>query len=242
MDIHITYETLFDLLRKERSLEELQPLDTSFWNHVVTYLQERKEFFERTSSVEQEKTRFQLQNIKRIVKEIYERRERKIISLALNVNKTENTTFFDTKHMLPEEKLLFHETVKMLSKYKHNILTQVCNYQLPTMGELTKDIPSDIKEKSKAVKKEKEEQTIVATPTPSTNPTTITEEGRAQETTDDEELVDSGMTIEFTSSVPKFLGKEKEIYGPYEAGMTAELPPLIANILLKKGKAKIVGE
>ena len=83
--IHITYETLFDLLRKERSLEDLQSLDPLFWSHVVTYLTERSEFLKQTSLAEQEKTKLQLSNIKRILKEIYDHRERKIITLARTV-------------------------------------------------------------------------------------------------------------------------------------------------------------
>jgi len=109
MDIQITYETLFDLLRKERSLEELQSLDSAFWNHVITYVTDRKAFFERTNSMEQEKANIQLKNIRRILKELYERREQKIVRLALNVIKTDNTSFVDRRGMLPLEKEFFKE-------------------------------------------------------------------------------------------------------------------------------------
>ena len=52
-----------------------------------------------------------------------------------------------------------------------------------------------------------------------------------------EEKIDE-MTVRFVTAVPKFLGKQKEIYGPFEAGEEATLPSMIANILLKKGKAE----
>jgi DNA replication initiation complex subunit (GINS family) len=217
MDIHITYETLFDLLRKERSLEELQPLDTSFWYYVVTYLQERKAFFERTSSIEQEKTRFQLQNIKRIIREIYQRRERKIISLALNVNKSENTTFFDTKNMLNSEKQLFQETVSLLNKYKADTLTKVTNYEFPIGVEVPE--PREHEQGSQTTQHKRE---------------------KPKESEEPEEKAASKLKVEFTNSVPKFIGKAGETYGPYESGMTVDLPPVIANILIKKGKAKEV--
>ena len=132
--------------------------------------------------------------------------------------------------MLAEEKLLFHETVKMLSKYKHNILTQVCAYQMPTVAELTKDAP--------ALPQEPKPTPKIETPAPTTTtqntPETTTED--ANETVEE----NPNLTVEFTSKVPKFLGKEREIYGPYEEGMTADLPPMIANILIKKGKVKLV--
>jgi DNA replication initiation complex subunit (GINS family) len=247
MDIHITYETLFDLLRKERSLEELQPLDPQFWNYVVDYLQERKKFFEGTSSIEQEKTRFQLQNIKRIVKEIYERRERKIISLALNVNKTENTTFFDTKHMLAEEKLLFHETVKLLTKYKHNILTQVCNFQNPSLNKLTDDMSiieaATKRETEEALEtKNRSEETKLDNSSVGYKAAAV----KVEPATTDEKKVEpqakesaDKVKVKFTTQVPKFIGKDKEVFGPYDQGTTADLPKLIATILVKKGKAQV---
>lgn len=214
MDIHITYETLFDLLRKERSLEELQHLDIKFWKYVIDYLSEREAFYEKTSTIEQEKTRIQLNNIKRIIKEIYEHRERKIVNVAVNVVRSDNTQFVDTKNMLGEEKILFDETVAMLKRYKREVLLQVFNKTLPV-----------ISPQSYIVQEEPEEDT----------PTTRVEEPEEDTPVQQD---DDSMKIRFTSSVPKFLGKKGEIYGPYEAGENATLPTIIAQILLKKGKAE----
>ncbi|MGM5481726.1 MAG: hypothetical protein ACQESE_04950, partial [Nanobdellota archaeon] len=134
MDVHITYETLFDLLRKERSLEELQTLDQKFWKYVIDYMNERDEMMKSSSRPgEQEKAKIQLHNIKRILKEIYERRERKILHLALNVIRTEAAGYVDTKNMLAEEKSLFDETLAMLRKYKDGILLSVFENRLPTI-------------------------------------------------------------------------------------------------------------
>lgn len=44
--------------------------------------------------------------------------------------------------------------------------------------------------------------------------------------------------IEFINEVPKFIGKELEPYGPFEKGTSAILPEDVANILIKKGRAK----
>jgi DNA replication initiation complex subunit (GINS family) len=40
-DVKITYETLFDLLRREKNRNELQQLDPSFYLDVVSYLKEK---------------------------------------------------------------------------------------------------------------------------------------------------------------------------------------------------------
>lgn len=211
MDIHITYETLFDLLRKERSLEELQKLDIRFWQHVINFISEREAFYEKTSTIEQEKTRIQLNNIKRIIKEIYEHRERKIVNIAVNVVRSDNTQFVDTKNMLGEEKFLFDETIAMLKRYKREVLLQVFNKTLPV-----------ISPQSYVVEEQEPE-----------------EEAEQIEEVENEVPQDQ-MAIKFTSSIPKFLGKKGEVYGPYEVGENATLPLIIAQILLKKGKAQKV--
>ena len=41
-DVIITYETLYELLRKEKYRTELQKLDPEFFKHVVTYLNEKE--------------------------------------------------------------------------------------------------------------------------------------------------------------------------------------------------------
>ena len=46
------------------------------------------------------------------------------------------------------------------------------------------------------------------------------------------------VNVEFVAEVPKFVGKELEIYGPYEKGQSTSLPFDVANILIKKGRAK----
>ena len=44
--------------------------------------------------------------------------------------------------------------------------------------------------------------------------------------------------IEATDEIPKFIGKEMEAYGPFQKGQSALLPFDVANILIKKGRAK----
>ena len=237
MDIHITYETLFDLLRKERSLDDLQELDPWFWKYVVDYLNEREAFLETTSQLQQEKTRIELFNIKRIVKEIYERRERKIVQLAMNVTKTSDHGFVDTRSMLSEEKKLFDETISLLLTYKRGVLDQVCSNNVPIIT------PEVYEKKEDEKPSPKIENTVTEEPKTSvpgeqfikSNP-----EDDAQEIKKDGEQGDESILVKFRMSVPKFLGKNKEVFGPYEAGTVTSLPQNIATILLKKEKVEKV--
>ena len=41
-EINITYETLFELLKREKDLTDLQKLEPSFFNDFVDYLNEKK--------------------------------------------------------------------------------------------------------------------------------------------------------------------------------------------------------
>ena len=45
-------------------------------------------------------------------------------------------------------------------------------------------------------------------------------------------------SIRFIKPVPKFLGTELEIYGPFEENDIASLPSRIAKVLIKKERAE----
>lgn len=232
MDVQITYETLFDLLRKERSLEELQSLDETFWSRVVNYVNDRQAFFDRTNTMEQEKTRIQIQNIKRILKEIYERREQKIVRLALNVIRTDNDSFVDKRNMLPSEKEFFDEVMLLLTKYKQGVLLQVFQGRLPLIAPVELSLPDPEESSSNSDDDSSSE-------TSDSYPSDLPSSDHSNSDLVAEMKVGS-MIVKFKTSVPKFLGKNKEVFGPYEAGKIAQLPAKIAQILLKKGKVEPV--
>jgi len=243
MDVQITYETLFNILRKERSLEELQSLDDSFWSQIITFINESKAFFERTNSLEQEKARIKFQNINRILKEIYERREKKIVNLALNIVKTNNTAFADKRNMLPLEKEFFGEVIALLTKYKQGVLLQVSQGRVPLISveEVSDEkILSDDTIESFGSK----ESAAVSDDDPVLKESSETSvEDKLDESTGSEEipvLKEGTLIVKFKTDVPKFIGKNKKIFGPYTKGTITQLPVKIANILLKKGKVDSV--
>ena len=87
-EVNITYETLFELLKRERDMSDLQKLEPSFISDFVDYLNEKKKTSEKEdnlfSSGEKKKVEVQIDNARRLVKEIYERREKKILRKFLN--------------------------------------------------------------------------------------------------------------------------------------------------------------
>jgi DNA replication factor GINS len=204
--INVTYDTLFEVLLKEKNRAELQKLEADFFSNIADYLKEKKaalskERLDVFSEEEKEKTEKQIRNIHKILKELYERREKKLLDLAM-IKARSSSAAIDTAAMLAEEKRVFDELTNLLSSYRENTLTKVINGQLPQRqkGEAEKAKPAET-EKPKAEK-----------------------------------------VVRFIHEVPKFLGKELEVYGPFNADDTATLPAEIADILITKGRAEEIGE
>ena len=84
----LTFETLFELLRKEKINPELQKVEDEFYNLTSQYLEEKHAVLktEQSSdsifSSDSKRTMLQLENAKKIIKELYEKRENKIVNLA----------------------------------------------------------------------------------------------------------------------------------------------------------------
>jgi len=162
-EVNITYETLFELLRLEKGREELQKLEEGFFSDVVNYLREKKKVFDNQLSStdlfaieEREKTHKQLANINKILRELYERREKKILTMAVNRSRT-NDSVIDSSAMLPEERMMFESFVANLNKFREGILNSMVNLKVPDMSK-SDDIKSAV---SDDVKKEIKEDNIM---------------------------------------------------------------------------------
>lgn len=137
MDIKITLETLYDFLRNEKKKEDLQELEETFFFDVITYLREKKATLETKqesenifAASEKDKLEYELRSIKRILKELYEKREKKIIDIALNKSRT-SSDIIDTGCMLREEKMFYEEVVANLDKYRKGVLLKLFKGDLP---------------------------------------------------------------------------------------------------------------
>jgi len=230
VEVRITYETLFDLLRREKSRNELQDLENTFFEDVVTYLRDKNSTLgdQSTSSrAEQEKIKIQIRNIKRILKELYELREKKIINLATNKIRT-GSNLIDTSKMLPEERQLYEETCLLLEKFKSGILLKISEMDLPDieLGEYA--------HKREVVSSDEEDKTDVSEDV---------NENVSYESTyinNDEKLSNGNSKVRFLSDLPKFMGLDKKPYGPFSKNDTAELPQDMVELLSKKGRIELV--
>ena len=160
-NIKITLETLYDILRNEKKREDLQNLENSFFIDVISYLKEKKKFLDAKddnkdffSAGEKEKLEYELRSIKRILKEIYEKREKKILDIALNKSRT-GSEIIDTSAMLKEEKEFYNRILKTLDSYRRGVLLNLFNGELPFIDAEEKDkVCFTTTEKEKNVEKE----------------------------------------------------------------------------------------
>lgn len=191
----ITYETIYGILRQEKYNSEIQILSKTFFKDIINYLKEKESLLKSqkekgTFPKEVEKNKKQIENIKKILKELYERRENKIIQLALLSSRSDKKD--DLSNLLPEEKQLFNEFKNTFIQYKNSILNQVLSKKIPDIK------PKDIKiEKPNSTK-----------------------------------------LVRFIHTVPKFIGTDLNIYGPFESENLASLPLKVADVLIKRKRAQ----
>lgn len=148
-EVVITYETLFELLQRERDRSDLQKLEPTFFSDVIGYIKDKKKILDsKADSVfaneEKRKTERQLENIHKILKELYERREKKIIGLALDKSRTKSS-LIDTSPLLKEEKIIFDTLSGLLDNYRESILHSVLKEEQPFMRPLQEKVKEDFK-------------------------------------------------------------------------------------------------
>jgi len=135
--IRITLETLYDIFRNEKKREDLQKLEDTFFIDVIGYLREKKALLEsqaKSTDVfaigEREKLEYELRSIRRILKEIYEKREKKIIDIALNKSRT-GSDIIDTSAMLREEKELYQELLDKMNQFRREVFLRLLQGEMP---------------------------------------------------------------------------------------------------------------
>ncbi|MFH2020431.1 MAG: hypothetical protein ABIJ34_03390 [archaeon] len=134
-DSVITYENIFELLRNEKNAEQLQQLSPELYSQIVNYLKTKLQAYEdakRNKNVPSEIDRIKTQIIsaRKLIKELYERRERKIVLLAIDRSRT-GKPLPDESALLEEEKNLIKALIEPLDVCRKGILLKLVNAKLP---------------------------------------------------------------------------------------------------------------
>ena len=217
-EVNITYETLFELLKRERDRTDLQKLEPTFFNNFVDYLNEKRKMLGKEDALfsydEKKKVEKQIENARRIIKGIYERREKKVLNIALTKSRTKSD-IIDTSSFLDNERRFFDEIVKVLDVFRNEVINNVIDGK--QISALTIE--------SKKINKAADEDSQIKSGT-----NTVAVENK--------EKVKNIKLVRFLYAVPKFVGKELEEYGPFEEEDIANLPSDIADILIGKGRVE----
>lgn len=221
--MNITYETLFDILRAERRRDDVQELPATFFEDVVHYLKQKKELIikkEHESGVdtfdEIKAMRIQYENAQKIIKEIYERREKKVLFMALNRSRTKIA--LQSKYLLVQEQEFYEQLTRLLDAYRGDVAEKLMNGIQPkqeiaaVLSSLKQgSIQKEEMQKQEAAEEKKEEKIMIT-------------------------------KIKFLQQTGQFLGPELETYGPFASETIAEIPTKIATIFMTKGVAEEVRE
>lgn len=114
----ITYNDLYEALRKERYSDQLQPLMKGFINEVSEYIKDREEAIGKDADMfsdEVQKAKKQLENAISIFKELVLRRKKKLLELAF-VSAETGISKRDFENMLSYEKEVFDKIMKALNE------------------------------------------------------------------------------------------------------------------------------
>jgi DNA replication initiation complex subunit (GINS family) len=119
----ITYNDLYEALRKERYSDDLQLLKKTFLPEVSEYFSEKKKFSDKEDDMFSDvvlKSKKKLENAMSIFKELLLRRRKKILNLAFVASET-GISKKDFENLLDFEKELFEDIVKSLEKADKNL-------------------------------------------------------------------------------------------------------------------------
>ena len=113
----ITYNDIYEALRKERYSEQLQNLGKNFVKEVSDYLKEKKAISEKSGDIFSDaisKTKKQFENAISMFKELMLRRKKKLLNLAFVAAET-GISKRDHENMLEFEKEVFDKIMDDLS-------------------------------------------------------------------------------------------------------------------------------
>lgn len=229
----ITYETFRKFQKKEKNNEKLQDLPGDFFRSCVRWLNRKEEEFEenRDSTLLHE-----IDNVKNIVKDIFNRRRKKVLLLALHSVRSKKVS----ENLLPEEEKFFENIVNELKELERDLLERVLEGEEPgTEGG---------KDRGEAIERTPEENEEAGETEEPAEGRKETEESEVEVKSLDERdgerdvQVEDGMKlVKVAKEVDGFVGPDEEFYGPLERGDIVTLPETVADLLIEEEMVEETG-
>jgi DNA replication initiation complex subunit (GINS family) len=120
------YEDVYELLRAEKYSTDLQPISIEQLQKIRRYLNNKEEFLVRQNESKFddaiEKIKVEIDNAKRALRDLYDKRERKVISRAI-FSARSGFKFKDTTSMLLSEEKLYFSLLELLKNSNEEFFT-----------------------------------------------------------------------------------------------------------------------
>ncbi|MFW6026224.1 MAG: hypothetical protein ACOCRX_07765 [Candidatus Woesearchaeota archaeon] len=137
--IEITFETLYEILRLEKSNPDLHTLPEDFYENILKYLFQKEENLadikkeaDVFSSGEKERLQREYNSAKNMVEKIYEIREKKLVDMAINKSRMPKTVI-DKRKLNDYEKEFFYGLVSYFDQFRKGILKNVISLKKPEL-------------------------------------------------------------------------------------------------------------
>jgi hypothetical protein len=249
-EIVVTYETLYDILIQEKRSNELQKLDLNFLRDVLEYFKDKSKLLKTSldspfGAEEQRKTFQQLENARKLLREIYDWREKKLLLLARDASRM-NDHLVNKSVMLSHERILYDEALALMKRNRTAVLDSVINLREPTLTGMGSFSSASVIPEPAVLAPVPAANNGVEAEFPDTDQFQSSEASKASfqesagsaaeppQSLKTEDSASDKIRIRFNQEVAQFVGPGMESFGPYIAGDEANLPEIVANIIIKR--------
>ncbi len=228
MEEVITFEFIREIHRKEKTRKglELEELPENFFSLVSRWIVEREKLYEEKRDPS---LLIEIENARKLVKEIMSQRQRKLVLSALLVLRGEAPP----ENMLPQEEVFFDKLVQLLSEYKSLVEAELT-------GDYAEEIVKELRENLEILKESKKEE--------GEKVEEIVKEEDVDEKASEEEKQppvsprEKLIKVRALNNIPRFVDENMRTYGPYRRGDIFELPEDVAKLLLSRKLVEEVKE
>lgn len=224
----ITYETFRKFQKQERDSDNLQKLPEDFFQSCAEWIKRKSKAYQETQDTMVIK---ELENVMIIIKDILDRRERKLLMMAMNTVRSDAVP----RNLHPFEEKYFDCAVENIKKMRENVLKIIKD---EASGEEPKKEAEEKLEES--AKQEKIKEEIKEVPQEKL-PKTRQEKSVYEPQEELPKIVEPPgfKFVRILDEIPKFLGTDGKAYGPFKQDDMVTLEERIAELLVEKGKAEL---
>jgi DNA replication initiation complex subunit (GINS family) len=123
----ITYSEIRNMQRREKESTSIQDLGEEFLVNLGGYIEDKKKIISKNkddsnpfSKEMEERARAEMENAIRVIDDLFQMREKKIIYQAI-LSAKKDVRIYNTSNMLEHEKELFESTLELIRKHRKGI-------------------------------------------------------------------------------------------------------------------------